>query len=189
MNVPIRAATALLILTAAVVACGGTSSASAPGAQGQVSSPAQASTPARASAPASAAASAPTTTAIDACALITEQEATAFLGTDPGPGTDTGSATSPACSYGGSLTLGVEPTDGQAQYATTKAAMQGSGKAQELSGVGDAAYVFIVANTIADMEILKGTALLSVHVQGDPSRQNVTLATLTALGSKAVARL
>jgi hypothetical protein len=39
------------------------------------------------------------------------------------------------------------------------------------------------------MEILKGPALLSVHIQGDPSRQNVTVATLTALGLEAVARL
>lgn len=189
MNVPIRAATALFVLAATVSACGGSSAASSPTATAQASAPTSTSEPGAASAPAAAATAAPVGGAIDACAIITEKEATAFLGVDPGPGTDTGSATAPACSYGGSLTIGVEPTDGQARYATTKAAMQGSGKAQELPGVGDAAYVFIVANTIADMEILKGTALLSVHIQGDPSRQNVTVATLTALGSAAVARL
>ena len=120
---------------------------------------------------------------------ITEQEATAFLGSDPGPGINVGSPAAPACAYGASLTIGVELNDGQAMFATTKAAMQGSGKAQELSGVGDTAYVFIVANTIADMEILKGSTLLSVRVQGDPSRQNVTVAALTSLGTTAVGRL
>ena len=184
-----RTATALVILTAAVAACGGSSSTSSPAPQGQGSTPAQPSAPAQASAPESSGASAPSTTAIGACALITEQEATAFLGSDPGPGTNTGSPASPACAYGGSLTIGVEPTDGQARFATIKAAMQASGKAQNLSGVGDAGYVFVVANTIADMEILKGSVLLSVHVQGDPSLRNVTVAALTALGTTAVSRL
>lgn len=189
MKVQMRAATALLILTAAVAACGGSSASASPATQGQASTPAQPSAPARASAPPSAGASALSTTAVDACALITQQEATAFLGSDPGPGINTGSASAPACAYGGSLTIGVELNDGQATFATTKAAMEASGKAQNLSGVGDAGYVFIVANTIADMEIVKGSTLLSVHVQGNPSLQNVTVAALTALGTTAVGRL
>ena len=188
MKVPMRSATALLILTAAITACGGASSTASPAALGQASNPAQASAPGATSAPVGSTASAPKTTTIDACALITEQEATTFLGSDPGPGANTGTASSPACAYGGSLTLGVEPNDGKALYATTKAAMQGSGKAQDLSGVGDEGYVFIVANTIADMEILKGSILLSVHVQGDPTLQNVTFARLTALGTTAIGR-
>lgn len=189
MSVPIRAAAALLILTAAVAACGGSSATSAPPAQGQTPAPVQASTAGQASAPAATAASKPAAGAIDACAIITEQEATAFLGSDPGPGTNTGTASAPACAYGGSMTIGVEPKDGQALYATTKAAMQGSGKAQDLKGVGDAGYVFVVADTIGDMEILKGNTLLSVRVQGDPSLQNVTVARLTDLGTTAVGRL
>jgi hypothetical protein len=195
MKVPMRSATALLIISAAVAACGGSSATAAPAAQGQtaappqVSTPALASTPPQVSAPAGTDASAPAAGAIDACALITEQEATAFLGSDPGPSAETGTAAAPACAYGGSLTIMVEPNDGAAQYATTKAAMQGSGKAEDLNGVGDAAYVFIVGNTIGDMEILKGSTLLSVRVQGNPSLQNVTVARLTALGTTAVGRL
>lgn len=189
MKVLFRTATALLILTATVAACGGTSSAPSQVTQGQASAPAHTSTPGDASAPVSSDVSAPSTTSIDACALITEQEATAFLGSDPGPGVDTGSASAPACAYGASLTIAVELNDGKATFDSTKAAMQGSGKAEDLPGVGDAGYVFIVANTIADMEILKGSELLSVRVQGDPSRQNVTVATLTALGTTAVGRL
>jgi hypothetical protein len=201
MKVPMRSATALLIIGVAVAACGGSSATAAPATQGQAaaaaqptvaeqaSAPADTSAPATTDAPGATGAPAPVTGAVDACALITEQEATAFLGADPGPAAETGTADAPACAYGGSLTIGIEPTDGAAMYATTKAAMQGSGKAQELPGVGDAAYVFIVANTIGDMEILKGSTLLSVRVQGNPSLQNVTVARLTTLGTTAVGRL
>jgi hypothetical protein len=188
MNVPIRFTSAVFVLAATVAACGGSAAGSSPAANGDGSSPAPTSAAGAATEPAGTSA-APAAGAIDACAIITEAEATAFLGSDPGAGVDTGSAASPACAYGGSLTLGVEPTDGQAQYATTKAAMQGSGSATDLPGVGDSAYVFIVANTIADMEILKGTVLLSVRVQGDPSQQNVTVERLTSLGTTAIARL
>lgn len=180
MKVPMRSATALLIISAAVTACGGSSAATAP---------AQASVPADTSAPAASDASTPATGAVDACALITEQDAAAFLGSDPGPAAQTGTMAAPACAYGASLTIAIVPTDGAAMYATTKAAMQGSGKAQDLPGVGDAAYVFIVANTIGDMEILKGSMLLSIRIQGDPSLQNVTVARLTTLGTTAVGRL
>ena len=189
MKVPMRSATALLIISAAIAACGGSSATSAPAAQGPTAGPAQASAPADTSAPAATDAGTPATGAVDACAIITEQEATAFLGSDPGPGVQTGTADAPACAYGGSLTIGVEPGDGAAMYATTKDAMQSAGKAQDLPGVGDAAYVFIVANTIGDMEILKGSTLLSVRVQGNPSLQNVTVARMTTLGTTAVGRL
>lgn len=102
---------------------------------------------------------------------------------------DTGTADSPACAYDGSLTVGLELNDGKAQFDATTATMQGSETSQALSGVGDGAYVTIVANTIASMEILKGTTLLTINVQGDPSRQNITLAALTALGTTVVGRL
>jgi hypothetical protein len=189
MKVPMRSATALLIIAAAVGACGGASATAAPAAQGQTEAPAQASAPVQASAPAATNAAPPAAGAIDACALITEQEATAFLGSDPGPAAQTGTADAPACAYGGSLTISVDPKDGASQYALTKAAMQGSGKAQDLPGVGDSAYAFVVADTIGDMEILKGSTLLSVRVQGNPSLQNVTVARLTVLGTTAVGRL
>jgi hypothetical protein len=189
MKIQTRSAATLLILSAVVGACGGTSATVSPGAQGQASSPAQASAPADSSAPAQASAPAASSAGINACALITEQEATAFLGSDPGPGTDSSTAASPTCAYGAALTLSVDPSAGKAKFDTDKAAAQGSGKLQDLSGVGDAGYAFIVANTIAQMEILKGSALLTVNVQGDPSLQNITLAALTTLGTTAVGRL
>ncbi len=190
----IRAALALLMLTAVLAACGGSSAATAPAAQPP------ASTPSTSDAPASGAADAPSavdassapqgsTAAVAACALITEQDATTLLGSDPGPGMDTGSADAPACAYGASLTYQVQLDDGKATFDTTKAAMQGSGKAQDLTGVGDDGFVFIVGNTIAQMVILKGSELLTVNVQGDPALQNITLPTLTTLGTAAAGRL
>src|ERR1019366_3197451 len=190
-----------LILSAVVGACGGTSATVSPGAQGQASSPAQASAPADSSAPAQASApadssapaqeSAPAASSagVNACALITEQEATAFLGSDPGPGTDSSTAASPTCAYDASLTFSVDPTAGKAKFDTDKAAAQGSDKLHDLSGVGDAGYAFIVGNTIAQMEIVKGSALLTVNVQGNPSLQNITLARLTTLATTMVGRL
>ena len=181
MKFQTRSAAALLILSAVVTACGGGSAASSSPTQGQAAAPTQA------GAPAESTAATGSTAAINACALITEQEATAFLGSDPGPGQDTGTVASPACAYDASLTIGVELNDGKAQFDIYKAGIQGSANGHTLSGVGDAGVVTIVANTIAAMEILKGSPLLSVNVQG--SLQNITLAALTALGTTAVGRL
>jgi hypothetical protein len=189
MKIQTRSATAILILSAVVGACGGTASTPSPLAQGQPSAPTQASAPVGSTAPAASTAPAGSTTAINACAVITEQDATALLGSDPGPGMSTGSGSEPACAYGASLTYVVELNDAKAAFDATKAAMQGSGKAQALTGVGDDGFVFIVANTIAQMAILKGSTLLTVNVQGDPSLQNITLAAMTTLGTAAVGRL
>jgi len=50
----------------------------------------------------------------------------------------------------------------------------GIGKSQDLGGVGDGAFVLTVGNTAGQMEILKGSTILTVNVQGDPSLQNIT---------------
>jgi hypothetical protein len=195
MKIYPRPVAGLLIAGLALAACSGSTAAPTPGAvtPGQSSAAAAGgpSAPAGQSAPPAAQSAAPAAggAPIDSCALITEQEATTFLGSDPGPGASTGTADQPACAYGASLTFSVQPTAGRAQYDADRGAAQGSGKATDLTGVGDAGYAFIVANTIAQMEIVKGTAVLSVNVQGDPSLQNITLERLTALGTTAVGRL
>jgi Protein of unknown function (DUF3558) len=183
----IRAAFALLMLSAVLAACGGSSAATAPVAQPSAPTAATSDAPASGGTDASSAPQG-STAAVAACALITEQDATTLLGSDPGPGMDTGTADAPACAYGASLTYLVQLADGKATFDTTKAAMQGSGKAQDLTGVGDDGFVFIVGNTIAQMVILKGSELLTVNVQGDPALQNITLPTLTTLGTAAAAR-
>jgi hypothetical protein len=120
--------------------------------------------------------------------VITEQDATKLLGSDPGPGQDTTSGTDRACAYGGSLTLLVGANAGKAKFDSDRAPAASSGGFQDLSGVGDAAFVFIVANTIGQMEILKGSTILTVNIQGDPSLQNITAASLTVLGTAAAGR-
>jgi hypothetical protein len=194
MKIYLRPVAGLLIAGVALAACSGSTATPTPGvvapgqssaaAAGGSSAPAQSAPPAAQSAAPSAGGA-----AIDACALITEQEATTFLGSDPGPGVSSGTPDQPACAYGASLTFSVQPTAGRAQYDADRGAAQGSGKATDLTGVGDAGFAFIVANTIAQMEIVKGTAVLTVNVQGDPSLQNITVERLTALGTTAVGRL
>jgi len=182
VKIQTRSATVLLFLSAALAACGGSAATAAPAGQGQPSTPTQTSGGAQSTAQTGS------TAAIDACALITQAEAKAFLGSDPGPGVSTGDASSPACAYGGSLTFVVQPNAGKAKFDSDRAAALGSGKLTDLTGVGDAAYAFIVANTIAQMEIVKGATVVMVNVQGDPSLQNITAATLTTLGATAAGR-
>jgi hypothetical protein len=184
MKIQARSATSLLILSAVVAACGGASATSLAATQGQ--GPTRANAPAQASVPADSSAGTGSIAAINACALITEQEATAFLGSDPGPGQDTGTAESPACAYDASLTIGVDLNGGKVKFDSDTASMQGSANSHTLSGVGDAGAVTIVGNAIAAIEILKGSMVLSVNVQGS---QPITLAALTALGTTAVGRL
>jgi hypothetical protein len=179
-----RTAASLLILGGALAACGGGASTPAGANPGQT---AAAGTAGAAAANSSAAANAPHA-AIDACALVTQKEATAFLGMDPGPGTSMGSADVPSCAYG-SLIIAVHPTDGGAQFAANTGALKGTANGHVISGVGDQAFATIVANTVADMEINKGAVLVSVEVQGDPSKQNITVEALTTLGQAIVGRL
>jgi hypothetical protein len=189
MKSPTKSAVALLILSAMVTACGGAAAISSSAAQSRASAPAQAGAATASTAATDSTAATGSTAAINACAVITEQDATTLLRSDPGPGLDTTSDMGPACAYGASLTLNVAPNAGKAQFDGDRAAGQGSGKPQDLSGVGDAAFVFIVANTIGQMEILKGSTILTVNVQGDPALQNITLASMTTLGTAAVGRI
>jgi hypothetical protein len=174
-----RSATALLVLSAVVGACGGASATASPVSPGQASAPAQASLPGQASAPTGS------TVAINACALLTEQEATTFLGSDPGPGQDVGDATLPACAYDASLSFSVDPTAGKAKFDSDTAGLQGSSN-YILSGVGDGAAATIVGGMVARMEILKGSAILTVNVQ---SGRIFTVAELTTLAATMVGRL
>ena len=180
MKIHTGSAAALLALSVMVGACSGASGAP---------TPAPSAAPGQPTAAPDATTKAGSAAAIDACALITEPEAKAFLGSDPGPATNSGDASSPACAYGGSLTFVVQPDAGKAKFDSDKAAAGGSGKLNDLPGIGDGAYAFIVANTIAQMEIVKGANLLTVNVQGDPSLQNITVATLTTLATTLVSRL
>ncbi len=188
MKLQTRSAAGLLILGAILAGCGGAAATPAVGSPGQTSS-APAGQPSTAVQPSQGVQPSAAGATIDACALLTEKEATAFLGTDPGAGVNTGSADSPACAYGASLTMGVDPTGGKAAYDAMMASVPGSANGHVLTGVGDEAAVTIVANTIAAMGILKGSKFITVNVQGDPSLGNITVDTLTTLGKTIAGRL
>jgi hypothetical protein len=177
-----RSAAGLLLLGGTLAACGGAASTPAG------ANPGQAAPTSPAGAAATTAAQAGSNAGIDACALVTQQEATAFLGADPGPGTSMGDADVPACLYG-SMIISVQPTDGSAQFTANTAALKGTANGHELSGVGDQAFATDVANTVADMEINKGPVLVSVRVQGDPAKQSITVDALTTLGKAIAGRL
>ena len=172
-----------------VAGCGGAASSSAPAAQVARTAPAATAAPAATGAPPATTAPAGSATAVNACSLITEQEATTFLGSDPGAGVSSINNATAVCAYGASLVISVEPGDGKAQFDLKQSASQGQATFQPLSGLGDAAFATIVANTIADLEILKRSTLMSVLVQGNPSLQNITADALRKLGATALGRL
>ena len=191
MTTPIRPAGGLLALGLAgllLAACSGsTATPTATGAGQSRAAGAPTSAPAASEAPAASVPAAAST--VDACTLITEAEATTFLGSDPGPGQSSGTADQPACAYGASLTLSIQPSAGKAQYDADRGAASGSGNSTDLKGVGDAAFAFVVGGTIGQLEIVKGSAVVTVNIQGDPSLQNVTVVRLTTLGTTVASRM
>jgi hypothetical protein len=158
------------MLSAVLAACGGTSSAassagSAPAAPGHTSAPSHA--------------------AIDPCTLVTEAEATTILGADPGPGKNTSFGAVVSCAYSAALTVGID------RSGVTKALFDSMTVAgtQNVSGVGDAAHLTIPVGSTAKMDILKGSDVISIFIQGDPLVTSVTPDALTALGKTVLGRL
>lgn len=47
----------------------------------------------------------------------------------------------------------------------------------------------MVGNTIGQLEIVKGSAVVTLNIQGDPSLQNVTVERLTTLGTTVAGRM
>jgi Protein of unknown function (DUF3558) len=185
MNLLLRPVAGLVLAGLVLSACSGSAVTPAP----TVGAPGQSAAAAGGGAPVASAAPAGGGSAIDPCTLVTEAEATTFLGSDPGPGVSGGTSDQPACAYGASLTLSVQPSAGKTQYDADHGAAAGSGKLTDLTGVGDAAFAFVVANTIGQMEIVKGSAVVTVNIQGDPSLQNITVDRLTTLGATVAGRM
>ena len=123
-------------------------------------------------APGSAAANASPDTAasgpgiVTACGLISEKEAAAALGTDPGPGQETPLGESASvCTYvsvSSSLQLSLTPTGGKATYHREQAGIPpGAPGITEVSGVGDRAFSQ-VSGTKAAINFNKGDALVVI---------------------------
>ena len=121
---------------------------------------------------------------VKACSLLTEQELTPLLGSDPGPGTDTSGGTTSSCAYTGAgvVTIVVDHSDGKSQFDTL------CGTNQNVSGVADGACLTIVGGPVAAMYILKGPDLMSINIQAGLDTK-ITPAVLIALGKIAASRI
>jgi hypothetical protein len=135
-----------------------------------------------------------------ACAPITQQEATAALGSDPGPGTPGAGApnglkaTGTDCTYrtsdSGELSFVVEPGTARAQYDEAKARIQDpsyQGTFLELTGVGDAACITSGPHG-GHVYIFKGSVLVTIDLY-TPTPLSSPADILTTLGRGAAGRV
>jgi len=167
MKLHTPAAMAALVLSAVLASCGLASVMSPPQARTASGAPAalvQSPTPQLAPAPSSA--------THDLCALVTELVATAGLGKDPGPGSAPGATGAEACLYAGAgglfLQVGTDSNQDRSLYESARAKIRGPvlqqrGTFQDLSGLGDAAFVETTIRGGA-CYVLKGSILGHVTV-------------------------
>lgn len=188
-NRPIAAAAAATLGGLLLVACSSTSTATAKPA-GQTT-PNDPSATMSTSAPTTAD---PTTSSSsaggNACALITEQDVTAAIGTDPGPGTPLTHLGASQCQYGSYETqwvlVNLTPSQGKASYDNFRNNPQ-TGKAGamvDVAGVGDKAFE-VGSHGSAGIFINKGDALVVLSVvignaATPPMKQALSLATTAA---------
>ena len=130
--------------------------------------------------------------ATSACALVTEQELTSLLGTDPGPGKSMSDPNTASCAYtrAVAVTIVVDHSGGKSQFDLYCPTNQTQPGTHTVRGVGDDACLTIVGGTgpIAAMYILKGSALMSINIQAGLDAK-ITSGALTTLGGTAASRL
>lgn len=126
-----------------------------------------------------------------ACALVSEQQLTALLGTDPGPGKAGSDSSTTSCAYtrGVAVSIVVDRSGGKILFDGF-CPNQAQSNTRSVSGVADGACYTIVGGTgpIAAMYILKGTAVMSINIQAGLDAK-ITASALIALGKVAAARL
>lgn len=101
--------------------------------------------------------------ATTACALITEQDATTALGSDPGAGTADVSGTSSSCSFGqypNLLTVNLVAVHGKADFDHLTG-RDTSHTLVALSGVGDAAFA-LAKGEVANVWFTRGDAMVTI---------------------------
>lgn len=180
-------AAAMALLGASLAACSGTGN-QAPTPTARLTDPPQASASGAPSSTAPPAAASPSgdSSVVSACSLITEQEASTALGTDPGPGAADSQGIATSCAFGTPpyvVTINLVPGGGKAAYEHAL----GIAKARQLvtiSGVGDGAFGEF-KGSFATIEFYKGDALVNVvlGVKGataPPQDQTMVLAQLAA---------
>ena len=112
---------------------------------------------------------APTGAVPDACGLVTERDATAELGADPGRGKPFSSHGSTQCQYGSYqsvfLLVNLTPTNGRAGYDNLRKARKPGAAVTvaDLTGVGDRAFQVSERNT-AGIFFNQGDAVVAVSL-------------------------
>jgi hypothetical protein len=158
-----------------------------PAATSSVATPAASSvaTPAASSEAATPAAAAAAVNAggsgMTACGLITEQDASAALGTAAGHGTAGGTAALSECIYAQGALIVSMKTDSKALYDRSRIAALGKG-ASNVPGIGDSAFKS-GTDKFCSMLFVKGTTLVSILV-GETGAQNVAVAVAKIAASK-----
>lgn len=120
----------------------------------------------------------------NACALVSEQEAGAALGTDPGAGQAVTSHGASSCMYGTSpmiVTVNLVPTGGKAAYDHLHAT---AGQLVNIPGVGDAAFGTF-HGPAAGIDFYKGDIFVAVvlvtgQASAPPKDQAIALAKMAA---------
>jgi hypothetical protein len=119
---------------------------------------------------------------VTACTVVTEQDASSALGSDPGPGTAAAQSGVTACTYGAAphmVSVHVSPA-GKAEYDQMHAAPVDGATPVDLSGIGDGAFG-IFATPVASIAFYRGTSYVSIVILSDGSQARaVTLATTAA---------
>jgi Protein of unknown function (DUF3558) len=177
---------ALAVSALVIAGCGGSTNTTTPTATAPGASSSSASTQ-------SSAAANQGGSAVDPCTLITEQDATTAIGTDPGPGTARASAAGPSCTYlvstdGRGVIVGVTLNSNRAQYDAARAQFQQKYTVQDASGIGNAAFVVSASGGAAPVLVfIKGSDVVSIALSGLASAASTD--TLTTLGHAASGRL
>ncbi len=122
-------------------------------------------------------------TATMACGLITEQEATAALGSPSGPGTSGGGPALSQCNFDeGALIISMK-TQGKTLYDQSRASLP-AGRFTDLPGVGDGWFeTGGGTSSLVTVEFYKGTTLVSILFtpgDGSPKDAVVTVAKIAA---------
>ncbi len=122
---------------------------------------------------------------LTACTLVTEQDATAALGSDPGPGIAAAQSGVTACTYGAApqmVSVHLSPA-GKAGYDQMHSASVDGASLVDLAGIGDAAFG-IFAAPIASIGFYRGSSYVSIVIYADGSQDRAM-----ALASAAASRL
>ena len=119
---------------------------------------------------------------VDACTVVTEGDASAALGADPGPGVPESQSGVSACTYGTApamVSVHISPA-GKAEFDQMHAAPIEGTTPVDLTGIGDGAFGAF-KTPVAAIAFYRGSSYVSIVIYSDGSQDRaVALATAAA---------